>query len=71
MSGRSRLPMKWLDASLSAVMVKLTLLVVAEAAMKEYAMPCGGDACIVVAGVFVDVVEVAVVVPCFEGAALL
>ena len=42
MPGRSRLSMKWLDAPLSTVMVKLTLLVVEEAAMKEYPMPCGG-----------------------------
>ena len=52
-------------------MVKLTLLVVDEAAMKEYPMPCGGFACRVEAGVSVDVVEVAVVVPCIEAAALL
>ena len=52
-------------------MVKLTLLVVDEAAMKEYPMPCGGFACRVEAGVSVDVVEVAVVVPGIEAAALL
>ena len=37
--GRSRLSMKWLDAPQSAVMVKLTLLVVEEEAMEEYPMP--------------------------------
>ena len=63
--------MKWLDAPLSAVMVKLTLLVVEEAAMKEYPVPCGRVACRVVAGVSVDVLEVAVVVPSIEAAALL
>ena len=36
------------------LMVKLTLLVVEEAAMKEYPIPCGGDACKVVAGVAVN-----------------
>ena len=63
--------MKWLDAPLSAVMVKLTLLVVEEAAMKEYPVPCGRVACRVVAGVSVDAVEAAVVFPCVEAAALL
>ena len=67
MPGRSRLS---LDAPLSAVIVKLTSLV-AEAGMKEYALSCGGDACSVVAGVSVDVVEVAVVVPCIEEAVVL
>ena len=47
--------MKWLDAPLSAVMVKLTLLVVEEA-IEEYPMPRGIVACRVVAGVSVDVV---------------
>ena len=42
MPGRSRLSIKWLDAPLSAVMVKSTLLVVDEAAVKEYPMPRGG-----------------------------
>ena len=52
-------------------MVKLTLLVVEEEAMKEHPMPCGGVACRVETGVSVDVVEVAVVVPGIEAAALL
>ena len=42
MPGRIRLSMKWLDARLSAVMVRLTLLVLEEAAMQEYPMSCGG-----------------------------
>ena len=67
MPRRSRLSMNWLDAKLSAVM----LLVVEEAAMKEYPTPCGGDVCRVVAGVSVDAVEAAVVFPCVEAAALL
>ena len=46
--------MKWLDTSLSAVIVKLTSLLSEEAAMKEYPIPCGGDACKVVAGVAVN-----------------
>ena len=71
MPGRSRLSIKWLDAPLSAVMVKLTLLVVEEETMKEHPMPCGGVACRVETGVSVDVVEVAVVVPGIEAAALL
>ena len=62
--------MKWLDAPLSAVIVRLALRVV-EAAMKEFPMPCGGDACRVVAGVSVDVVVVVFVVPCIEAVALL
>ena len=37
-------------------MVKLTLLVVEEEAMKEYPMPCGGVACRLEAGVSVDVI---------------
>ena len=72
MPGRSRLSMKWLDAPLSAVMVKLTLLVVEEA-IEEYPMPRGIVACRVVAGVSVDVVEVAVAdaIPCIEAVSLL
>ena len=37
--------MKWIDAPPSAVMVKLTLFAVEEAAMKEYPMPFGGVEC--------------------------
>ena len=38
MPGRRRFSMKWLDVPSSAVMVKLTLLVVEEPAMKQYPM---------------------------------
>ena len=71
MPGRSRLSMKWLDAPRSAAMVKWTLVVVEEEAMKECPMSCGGVAYRVEAGVCVDVVEVAVAVRCIEGVALL
>ena len=61
MMGRSRSPMKWLDAPLSAVIVKLTLLLVEKAAMKEYPMPCGGVACRVVAGVAVTQLKLSLI----------
>ena len=52
--------MKWLDVPLSAVIVKLTSLVVEKEAMKEYPKPCG-ESSRVVRGVSVEVVEVTVV----------